>query len=54
MFQCIIAKILTYPEKVNKYNIGLMWKHIENGADVHAGANFYIIKEKSKKKIEIY
>lgn len=35
-----IAKILTYPEKVNPSNIELMRKLIKNGPDVHPGANF--------------
>uniref|UniRef100_A0A8B9HLT1 DNA-directed RNA polymerase subunit n=1 Tax=Astyanax mexicanus TaxID=7994 RepID=A0A8B9HLT1_ASTMX len=35
-----VAKILTYPEKVNKANIELMRKLVKNGPDVHPGANF--------------
>ncbi|XP_016368895.1 DNA-directed RNA polymerase III subunit RPC1-like [Sinocyclocheilus rhinocerous] len=35
-----VAKILTYPEKVNKANIELMRKLVRNGPDVHPGANF--------------
>ncbi|KAG9345940.1 hypothetical protein JZ751_007755 [Albula glossodonta] len=35
-----VAKILTYPEKVNKANIDLMRKLVCNGPDLHPGANF--------------
>ncbi|XP_010120226.1 PREDICTED: DNA-directed RNA polymerase III subunit RPC1-like, partial [Chlamydotis macqueenii] len=35
-----VAKILTFPEKVNKANINFMRKLVRNGPDVHPGANF--------------
>lgn len=35
-----VAKILTYPEKVNRANLELMRKLVINGTDVHPGANF--------------
>ncbi|KAH3863264.1 DNA-directed RNA polymerase III subunit RPC1-like [Dreissena polymorpha] len=35
-----VAKVMTYPEKVNKANIELMRKLIINGCDEHPGANF--------------
>ncbi|XP_046612722.1 DNA-directed RNA polymerase III subunit RPC1 isoform X1 [Neodiprion virginianus] len=35
-----VAKILTYPERVNASNIELMRKLVQNGPDVHPGANF--------------
>lgn len=35
-----VAKILTYPEKVNKANVELMRKLVRNGPEVHPGANF--------------
>ncbi|XP_042075667.1 DNA-directed RNA polymerase III subunit RPC1 isoform X1 [Haplochromis burtoni] len=35
-----VAKILTYPERVNKANLELMRKLVRNGPDVHPGANF--------------
>lgn len=35
-----VAKILTFPERVNKANIFLMRELIRNGPDVHPGANF--------------
>jgi len=34
-----VAKIMTYPEKVNRYNIDKLRKLIRNGPDVHPGAN---------------
>ncbi|XP_059892187.1 DNA-directed RNA polymerase III subunit RPC1 isoform X1 [Gadus macrocephalus] len=35
-----VAKILTYPEKVNRANLELMRKLVRSGPDVHPGANF--------------
>nr|CAD7197843.1 unnamed protein product [Timema douglasi] len=35
-----VAKILTYPERVNKANLSLMKQLVKNGPDVHPGANF--------------
>jgi DNA-directed RNA polymerase III subunit RPC1 len=35
-----VAKILTFPERVNKANIKLMKELILNGPDKHPGANF--------------
>ncbi|XP_077482360.1 DNA-directed RNA polymerase III subunit RPC1 isoform X1 [Stigmatopora argus] len=35
-----VAKILTYPERVNKANLELMRKLVRNGPDIHPGANF--------------
>ena len=36
----LVAKILTYPERVTKNNIELMKQLVINGADTHPGANF--------------
>lgn len=36
----LVAKVLTYPEKVTEANINLMKQLILNGADKHPGANF--------------
>ncbi len=47
-----VAKILTYPEKVTPYNLGLMRKLVVNGADVHPGANFVEIKMKDGTKMK--
>lgn len=35
----LVAKVMTYPEMVNRYNIEKMRKCIMNGPDVHPGAN---------------
>ena len=35
-----VAKIMTYPEKVNRYNIDHLRKCVRNGPDIHPGANF--------------
>ncbi len=35
-----IAKIMTYPERVNRYNMKKMQRCVINGPDVHPGANF--------------
>jgi DNA-directed RNA polymerase III subunit RPC1 len=35
-----VAKILTFPERVNKANMKLMKELILNGPDKHPGANF--------------
>ncbi|XP_075466474.1 DNA-directed RNA polymerase III subunit RPC1 isoform X1 [Ascaphus truei] len=35
-----VSKILTFPEKVNKANIHFMRKLVQNGPEVHPGANF--------------
>lgn len=36
----LVAKVLTYPERVTKSNIELMRKLVINGCDKHPGANF--------------
>ena len=38
----LMAKILTYPEKVNEFNIDFLKKIILNGPDEYPGANFLI------------
>uniref|UniRef100_A0AAZ3Q862 DNA-directed RNA polymerase subunit n=1 Tax=Oncorhynchus tshawytscha TaxID=74940 RepID=A0AAZ3Q862_ONCTS len=35
-----VAKILTYPEKVNKANLEMLRKLVRSGPEVHPGANF--------------
>jgi len=35
-----MAKVLTYPERVNRHNIVKLKQLIKNGPDVHPGANF--------------
>ncbi|KAF2110809.1 hypothetical protein BDV96DRAFT_650427 [Lophiotrema nucula] len=44
-----VAKNLTYPEKVNKYNIEKLRNLVRNGEKKHPGAN-YIIKRNSTRK----
>jgi DNA-directed RNA polymerase III subunit RPC1 len=41
----LVAKILTFPTRVNEANIDLMRKLVRNGADVHPGATY--LQEKS-------
>ncbi|XP_046382382.1 DNA-directed RNA polymerase III subunit RPC1 [Ischnura elegans] len=49
-----VAKVLTYPQKVNKANIELMRKLVMNGVDVHPGANFVEIQGTTFKKFLKY
>ena len=49
-----VAKILTYPERVNKANIELMRQLIRNGVDVHPGANFILQGDNIKRYAVIY
>jgi DNA-directed RNA polymerase III subunit RPC1 len=35
----LVAKTMTYPERVNRYNIEKLRKCVLNGPDVHPGAN---------------
>lgn len=48
----MIAKEVTVPVYVNEWNIDEMRKHIENGPDVHPGAN-YVIRLDGR-KIRVY
>ena len=45
-----VAKILTYPERVNKANLSLMKKLVNNGCDVHPGANFIQQRDNQMKR----
>lgn len=60
----LVAKVMTYPEKVNRYNIEKLRKLIINGPDVHPGANLirsgnmvislqFADREKSAKNLKI-
>jgi DNA-directed RNA polymerase III subunit RPC1 len=42
--------ILTYPERCNKANIHLLRKLIQNGPDIHPGANFLVQRGTEQKK----
>ena len=46
----LVAKILTYPERVTERNIKLMQQLVRNGADVHPGANYLQEKGSNTKK----
>eukprot|EP01038_Epipyxis_sp_PR26KG_P008141 gene8141-11020_t len=35
----LVAKVMTYPERVNRYNIDRLRQYVINGADKHPGAN---------------
>lgn len=37
-----MAKILTFPERVNKYNINKLRKLVINGPENYPGANYFI------------
>jgi DNA-directed RNA polymerase III subunit RPC1 len=45
-----VAKILTYPERVNKSNIEFLRKLVINGTDVHPGANFLLQRGSDTKR----
>lgn len=45
-----VAKVLTYPERVNKANIKLMRKLVKNGCDTHPGANFIQQRDNNMKR----
>ena len=44
-----VAKVMSYPEIVNKTNIEFIRQLVRNGPDIHPGANF-IIQTKSEQK----
>jgi DNA-directed RNA polymerase III subunit RPC1 len=43
-----VAKNLTYPERVNQYNIEKMRKLVKNGPETHPGANYVENQDGSK------
>ena len=47
MVPLLMAKVLTFPERVNRYNIDKLRKLVLNGPDVHPGANFVEIATNS-------
>ncbi|KAM9325606.1 DNA-directed RNA polymerase III subunit RPC1 [Gastrophryne carolinensis] len=49
-----VARILTFPEKVNPANIHFMRKLVQNGPDVHPGANFLQQRHTSMKRFLKY
>ncbi|CAJ0633518.1 5567_t:CDS:10 [Entrophospora sp. SA101] len=48
----LVAKILTYPERVFAHNIVKLQKCIINGADIHPGANFIKHKNGGKRFVK--
>lgn len=44
-----MAKVLTYPDRVTRYNIEVLRKLVRNGPDIHPGANFVELKKGSIK-----
>jgi DNA-directed RNA polymerase III subunit RPC1 len=40
-----MAKVLTFPDRVNRYNIEVLRKLVRNGPENHPGANFVEIKQ---------
>ncbi|CAF1577254.1 unnamed protein product [Rotaria sp. Silwood1] len=49
-----VAKIMSYPEIVNKTNIEFIRQLVRNGPDVHPGANFIIHPKTEQKKFLKY
>jgi DNA-directed RNA polymerase III subunit RPC1 len=49
-----VAKIMSYPEVVNKTNIEFIRQLVRNGPDVHPGANFIINPKTDHKKFLKY
>ena len=43
-----VAKTLTFPERVSKYNIERLRKNVRNGVNRHPGANFIISEDRPK------
>ena len=40
-----MAKVLTFPDRVNRYNIEVLRALIRNGPEIHPGANFVEIQK---------
>lgn len=51
-----MAKVLTFPDKVNRYNIEKLRKLILNGPEQHPGANFVEVHapDGSSNKISLF
>ncbi|KAK9464793.1 hypothetical protein V1512DRAFT_278045 [Lipomyces arxii] len=45
-----VAKILTYPEAVNRYNKEKLKERVMNGTDIHPGANYLIKQNETGKR----
>lgn len=44
----LMAQVLTYPEKVSRYNIEKLRGRVINGMTKHPGANFIILPDGTK------
>lgn len=44
----LMAQVLTYPEKVSRYNIDKLRSRVMNGMTKHPGANFIIYPDGNK------
>lgn len=53
MIPILIAKNLTFPERVNQYNMEKMKTLVKNGPEVHPGAN-YVEREDGSKTFLLY
>jgi DNA-directed RNA polymerase III subunit RPC1 len=49
-----MAKILTFPERVNKFNIDRLKAAILNGPENHPGANYILPKNSNNKYNLLY
>lgn len=49
-----VAKVMSYPEVVNRTNIEFMRQLVRNGPDIHPGANFIIKPKQNYKKFLKY
>ena len=49
----LVAKILSYPERVNNSNIEFLRKLVVNGPDKHPGANFVQVQGQNFKKCAV-
>lgn len=47
MVPVLMAKVLTFPERVNRYNIEKLRKLILTGPEVHPGANFVEVAQEN-------
>lgn len=46
----LVAKVLTYPESVTRYNRKKLQRLIINGPDAHPGANYLVRKNEEVKR----
>ncbi|XDT06804.1 RNA polymerase Rpb1, domain 5 [Nakaseomyces glabratus] len=46
----LVAKVLTFPEKVTRYNIKKLRQLVQNGPNVHPGANYLLKKNEEARR----